>query len=272
MLYISMVKKKVVWITDIHLNFLGIQDLEKFISSIQEASPDILLIGGDIAEAPDVSSYLQRLEQSIDSPIYFVLGNHDFYMGSLSKVRKKVREISRASDRLFFLEDISFVELTKDVALVGHSGWADGRLGNYNKSPVMLNDYFFIKEFKGFTKAQRLQKLHELGDIAASQLKEDIETAFKHYKKLLCLTHVPPFRESCWHKGKISDDNYLPHFACKVVGDAIKSLMQSLPNSYLTILCGHTHSSGRTKILENLEVITGNAEYGQPKIQQVIYL
>ncbi len=267
-----MSKKKVAWVTDIHLNFLGIRDLEKFTKSIQEVSPDILLIGGDIAEAPDVSSYLQILEQSLDSQIYFVLGNHDFYKGSLSQVKKEVREISNASSRLFFLDDIPYVGLTKDVALVGHGSWADGRFGNYDKSQVMLNDYILIEEFFGLTKNQRLQKLHELGNNAASQLKEHVEAALKYYNKLICLTHVPPFRESCWHKGHISDENYLPHFACKAVGDSIRPIMESRPDSYLTVLCGHTHGFGRTKILGNLEVITGCAEYGRPKIQQIIYL
>ena len=267
-----MSKKKIAWVTDIHLNFLNVQRLEKFINLIRNESPDVLLIGGDIGEAPNVSSYLQRLEQSLDSQIYFVLGNHDFYYGSLSQVKEKVREISNASDRLFFLDDIPYVELTKDIALVGHSSWADGRLGNYNKSQIVLDDYILIEEFLELDKAQRLHKLKELGDKAASQLKYNIETALKHYKKLLCLTHVPPFRESCWHKGKIEDDNYLPHFACKVMGDAIRPIMQSRPDSYLTVLCGHTHGYGRTKILENLEIITGSAKYGQPKIQQVIYV
>lgn len=264
--------KKIVWVTDIHLNFLGVQGLEKFIDLVQNESPDVLLVGGDIGEAPNISLYLQRLEQSLDLQIYFVLGNHDFYKGSLSQVREEMRKISITSNRLFFLDDIPYVELTKEIALVGHSSWADGRLGNYDKSQIMLNDYILIEEFRGLTKVQRLRKLHELGDNAASQLKDDIESALKHYKKLLCLTHVPPFRESCWSEGKISDDNYLPHFACRVVGDVIRSIMESRPDSYLTVLCGHTHSSDRTKILENLEVITGGAEYGQPKIQQVIYL
>lgn len=265
-------KKKIVWVTDIHLNFLGTQDLERFIGMIQKESADVLLVGGDIAEAPNVSSYLQILEQSLDSQIYFVLGNHDFYNGSLSKVIGDVRKISKVSKRLVFLDDIRYVELTKDVALVGHSSWADGRLGDYDESQVMLNDYVLIEEFRRLTKAQRLQKLHELGDNAASQLKRGIETALKDYNKLLCLTHVPPFRESCWHKGKISDDYHLPHFACKVVGDVMRSIMESYPERYLTVLCGHTHSSGRTQVLDNIEVITGDAKYGQPKIQQVIYL
>ena len=159
--------KKIAWITDPHLNFLSDNALEKFISQIQEESLDTLLIGGDIGEATSISFYLDKLEQSLDFPIYFVLGNHDFYNGSLSQVRDEIREISSASEKLFFLDDIPYVELTKDVVLVGHSSWVDGRLGNYNDSQVMLNDYILIEEFNGLTKSQRLQKLNELGDNAA---------------------------------------------------------------------------------------------------------
>lgn len=267
-----MYQKNVTWVTDIHLNFLQQEGMEIFINSIQKISPDILLVGGDTAEAQDVASCLKRLEQALDAQIYFVLGNHDFYKSSIFQVREDVREISNYSDKLFFLDDLSFVELTKDVALVGHSSWADGRLGDYYKSQVMLNDYSLIKDFAGLTKAQRFQKLNELGDHAAIKLKNDVEAALKHYNRLICLTHVPPFREACWHEGKISNDDYLPHFACKAVGDVLRSIMEKHPEVHLTILCGHTHSSGKTKVLENLEVITGDAKYGEPKIQQVIDL
>ncbi len=38
----------------------------------------------------------------------------------------------------------------------------------------------------------------------------------------------------------------------------------------MTVLCGHTHSSGVVQILENLSVRTGAAEYGEPKLQDVL--
>jgi hypothetical protein len=31
---------------------------------------------------------------------------------------------------------------------------------------------------------------------------------------------------------------------------------------------GHTHGGGKALILENLQVLTGEAEYGRPEIQQ----
>ncbi len=267
-----MKKKKMLWTTDIHLNFLKNKGLEFFIKEIQNESPDILLIGGDIGEAQSVSSYLQKLDQSIECPIYFVLGNHDYYRGSSSKVNEDVRHISNSSKKLFFLDTIPFVELTKEVALVGHSGWADGKFGDYSGSEVMLNDYVLINEFIGLNKNQRLNKLNELGNEAASKIEQKLIATFNHYKKVLCLTHVPPFRESCWHEGKISDDNYLPHFSCKSVGNVMKKIMQSKPDCYLEVLCGHTHSSGNAQILNNLNVITGKATYGKPEIQKIIYL
>jgi len=35
-------------------------------------------------------------------------------------------------------------------------------------------------------------------------------------------------------------------------------------------LCGHTHDGGEVQVLENLRVVTGPAENGNPEIQRVI--
>lgn len=267
-----MKKKKILWTTDIHLNFLKDKEVDIFIKKLQNESPEILLIGGDIGEAPSICYYLQKLEQSIECPIYFVLGNHDYYQGSISEVKKDICQLTNSSKKLFFLDTIPFVELTKNTALVGHSGWADGKFGDYNNSKVVLNDYILINEFIGLDKNQRLKKLNELGDEASAKIKKNLVSAFKNYKKVLCLTHVPPFRESCWHEGKISDDNYLPHFSCKSVGEVMKKIMQSRLDCSLEVLCGHTHSPGNAQIMSNLSVITGKASYGKPEIQKIFYI
>src|SRR3989339_1096912 len=228
-----MASKKILWTTDIHRNFLTDNDLELFIADIKNQSPDALLIGGDIGEAPSVCSYLRKLEQSIDCPIYFVLGNHDYYRGSLSKVNEDIQRLSKSSKKLIFLDAVPFIELTKEVALVGYGGWADGKFGDYDAYNILLNDYILIKEFIGLNKNQRLKKLNELGSEAASKIEDDLISAFKNHKKVLCLTHVPPFKESCWHEGKISDDDYLPHFSCKSVGVMMNKIMQTKPDCYL---------------------------------------
>ncbi len=94
--------------------------------------------------------------------------------------------------------------------------------------------------------------------------------ALAQYNKLIVLTHIPPFRESCRHEGEISADDWLPHFACKAVGDVLLEIMENHPDKEMTVLCGHAHSSGVCQILPNLQVKTGGAKYGSPKIQKII--
>ncbi|MBU4031554.1 MAG: metallophosphoesterase [Candidatus Thermoplasmatota archaeon] len=261
---------KIVWVTDIHLNFLDDSGIGDFIRKLQREKADALFITGDIAEAPTVCSYLKRLEQSLDTEIYFVLGNHDFYNGFMDKVLDGVVNLSGNSSSLNFL-DISPPVKIGNTGLVGHGGWADGRFGDFFGSQVWLNDYELIGDFRRLTKDEIFDKLNGFGDAAALVLREKLENAFLECDNVLCLTHVPPFRESCWHRGEISNDDYLPHFSCKVMGEMMMEVMESRPESNLTVLCGHTHSPGRAQIRDNLLVIAGGAEYGRPEIQDVFY-
>jgi hypothetical protein len=53
------------------------------------------------------------------------------------------------------------------------------------------------------------------------------------------------------------------------VGDVLIEIMHIYPHRQLTVLCGHTHGRGQARILDNLLVLTGGAEYGKPEVQQV---
>jgi 3',5'-cyclic AMP phosphodiesterase CpdA len=263
---------RVVWLTDIHLNFIGHDRIEAFCRDICAAGPDAILISGDIGEAASAGGYLQRLEGSLPVPIYFVLGNHDYYGSSLAAVREEITAMSRQANRLYWLPSAGVVELTAETGLVGHDGWADARFGDYANSQVMLNDYLMITELRGLDRTQRQARLNVLGDAAAEYLRNVLPQALSRFHHLLVLTHVPPFREACWHEGKISGDDYLPHFSCKAVGDVLVEMMQAHPERKMTVLCGHTHSSGEAEILPNLLVRTGAAVYGRPQIQDVLEL
>jgi 3',5'-cyclic-AMP phosphodiesterase len=263
---------RAVWLTDIHLNFPGPVAAERFIAEVATSDADCILISGDIGEAPRLTWYLQRLGNRWQRPIYFVLGNHDYYLSSFDEVAASVRRLCENSPHLHWLTGAGIIELTPNMALIGHDSWADGRFGSYERSNVMLNDYVLIHDFRGLDKASRLRKMNALGDAAAAHFQEWLPKAFSRYTHVCILTHVPPFREACWHEGNLSDDNFLPHFACKAVGDTLLNIMADYPDRQLTVLCGHTHSSGRAQIRENLVVLTGEAEYSKPKIQKMIDL
>ena len=260
------------WLTDIHLSFLTFQERSAFYRRIQREQLDALLIGGDIGESDCVTQILAEFSKAIEVPIYFVLGNHDFHGGVIANVRKMVARRCASSDRLYWLPAAGIVPLTANTALIGHDSWADGWLGDFYGSDVMLSDYIQIEELSDLPKPQLLTKLNALGDEAALFLEEHARQALAQSRNVLVLTHVPPFRESCWHEGRISSDDYLPHFACKAVGDRLAALMRERPQNNMTVLCGHTHGAGFAQILTNLSVFTGGAEYGRPELQGVFNL
>lgn len=259
----------IAWLTDIHLDFLSNNEIIIFFESILKEKVDAVMISGDIAAASTIERFLLKMEKYLQIPIFFVLGNHDFYSGSIENTRQTVERVAEDSEYLYYLSSNWLIDITSSVALIGHDGWADGRYGDYAHSSVLLNDYILIHELAGLDKSPRLKLMQKLAKQTAAYLTKMLPEAFEKKQELLLLTHVPPFKESCWHQGNISAPIWLPHFSSKVVGDTLLKIMKARPEKMLTVLCGHTHSSGEAELLPNLKVFTGKAEYGRPEIQKI---
>jgi len=258
------------WLTDVHLNFLEPPALERFVEQVASLEVDGVWLGGDVSEAPDMTRYLKLLVGAWGVPIYFVLGNHDFYFGSIADVRQQVRSLCVEEPRLVWLSEAAVVRLSERAALVGHDGWADGRLGDYERSYVTMNDHRLIAELAGHDKRSRWEVLKRLGDEAARSLAMRLPAVLEEFEQVYVLMHVPPFRESCWYEGRISDAQWLPHFTCRAMGDVLLMAAERYPQRQMTVLCGHTHGRGAYRPRENLLVLTGGAEYGRPEVQQVL--
>jgi predicted phosphohydrolase len=263
---------RVAWATDIHLNFLGPKERAAFYASIRHNQPDAVFLTGDIAEAPSLTSLLAEMRRAIRSPLYFVLGNHDFYHGAISKVRANLEIWCKNQPGLIYLSTSEVIELTPTIALIGHDGWGDGRYGNFQLSPVRLSDQELIEDFQQLNPTAVLEKLHTLGDEAAGYLRKTLYHALSIYRHVVCLTHVPPLKEACWYQGKTGNDDWLPYFACQAVGDVLLKISQERTDCRITVLCGHTHHAGTVQVTPNLRILTGSAEYGAPCIQDVFDL
>jgi len=266
------------WLTDIHLNFLEISARAKFYDSVVSSNCEAVLISGDIAEAPSISEILKEMSDQIKRPIYFVLGNHDYYQGQVSLVRNEITALTKAEELLYWLPASGPQVLGDDILLLGQDGWADGRYGDYANSRVSLNDSRLIADlFQGKIagKYPLLEKMQELADQDAEQLRHNLIHAIKQYhpkkpKKIIVLTHVPPFKEACVYEGKMSGDDYLPYFSSKATGDVLIKVARKNSDIEFLVLCGHTHSEAQYQPLDNLSVKVGKAEYYRPRKQVII--
>jgi predicted phosphohydrolase len=248
--------RRIAWITDPHLNFAAAERIGRLIAELNESDVDALLVGGDIGEADSFDRYLCQLADGFARPIYFVLGNHDYYRGSIARVRETARRLTRESSLIRWLPEAGFIQLSKSTGLVGHGGWGDGRIGDFLNSTAVLNDYFLIDELRNLHTAEipsveniltpnLLAHLQSLGQDAADSLATPLEAALDHCREIIVLTHVPPFLEACWHNDTISDENWSPHFTCAAVGDLLRKTMLRHPDRSMLVLCGHTHGAGR---------------------------
>jgi predicted phosphohydrolase len=267
---------KTAWITDPHLNFLTTSDIKEFAKSIRATDAELCLITGDIGESPSLHHILGVLDANIDMPIYFVLGNHDFWHSSMREVREGVTEITKSGTRLMYMGHGDVIQITPKTIIIGVDGWYDGLAGvGPNGGTLRLWDSTYIEDLKLPTEFQHAEKLKKLGKESADITEAMLIEANKYEQATdwLLLTHVPPFREASWHDGRIGSDMAAPLFVNKQLGERLMVLMEyEYPDKNLTVLCGHTHHKAEYSPLPNLTVKCGGATYNHPEIQEIIEL
>jgi predicted MPP superfamily phosphohydrolase len=261
------------WTTDLHLDHCQAEEYREFVENVKQRTPPFLLLAGDIAEGASVTEWLSQISTDLSCPIYFVLGNHDFYGASIEKTRKAVEKAAEQNTLLTYLSPLEHeIEISPNVALIGHDGWADGKADDYTNSNVVLRDYVVINDLAVLDKETRRKKLNSLGEESATQLAKQLESALEHYTTVVCITHAPPFSEACLYENQPSSPDWAPHFVNSSLGDMLLQTMKQHPENSLLVLCGHTHHKAECSPLPNLRVIVGAAEYGNPSLQPPLEL
>ncbi len=263
---------RLAWASDLHLDWLDEPDRLRCIRALEQQQAEAVLITGDIADGAPAADWLRHLARRVGCPIYFVLGNHDFYGSSLQAVRHRVTELAAGTENLHYLTAGKIVRLTPTTGLVGHDGWADARVGNHLSTPVRLVDFFTIQDFAGLVQnaAALRDRLRLLGYQAARYVERWLPVALDRFRRVILATHVPPFVEACWYRGGRSNDDWLPYVCCHAMGRVLRSIMRRRPDRHLTVLCGHTHGCGTTAILHNLQVITGRVDGRTGQVHQML--
>ncbi len=277
-------KRNYIHCSDLHLNFLSEPEIKAFCSDVTKSKPDGVIITGDISEAPSLVNHLKLLEQEIQKPIYYVLGNHDYYRGSVSVVRNIVADKAHGKcSNLFYLPSIgrvppveesvkpAIVALTGNTCLVGHDGWYDGQYANwFAPGVVVMSDYMLIGEFRNSYMSGNSTGIYTQMQVLANEcglhIRKHVAEACKDFKTVIFATHIPPWPQNSVHRGRISDFRWLPNFSSKIAGDALIDVATAHPKNEFVVLCGHSHGSAHYCPLPNINSYTANSEYGSPEI------
>jgi Icc protein len=270
---------RLAWLTDTHLNFIRFPE-SWWLETIQK-DVDAYVITGDITTARDIPMIVRILAKA-EKPVYIVLGNHDFWGSSIREVREDLQKMLSGEPEGKFVRYMTVEEdpilLTSGTALIGDDGWYDGRNGRYHQSDVFMVDLKKIRDFSRMRgdrmwKTSNLILMQKLADASAERVVELCKKATEREetKNLIIATHVPPFAESSWHEGGMSNDDFLPFFSSKIMGESIvdATVEFRVRGGKVLVLCGHSHGSGVYKPVEGLVCKTGGAVYGQPRVEEI---
>lgn len=261
---------KLIWATDTHLNFIKREDgALQFAQYLAKENPkaDGLIISGDISDGPNVERHLTQLAKGFGKPIYFVLGNHDYYHKSFKATDDCILELTKKIDNLHWLNLGS--ASCNGISIVGVCGWYDARVGN-TRTHVEIMDFTAIEDLWGglnyrdlmidLVRKRAVKEAERLDALLFEEIcNVDADT-------VLVVTHVSPYPGSCWHRGQLSDRDWLPWFCSITTGEVLDKYAENHPEKKFVVLCGHGHSHGIYQRANNLVVYTGGAEYYLPNL------
>jgi predicted phosphodiesterase len=272
---------KLDWITDPHVNHLkGAPELIKFADRLHARKSDGLLITGDIGESHNICDLLTILSGAYQRPIYFVLGNHDYYGDWMAATHEKVQAVCGCVPEgiLNWLPMSGPIQLTEDTTIIGHGGFYDGQCGEGAGTEMGMYDFKLkggipdLAEALMYGTHQLFDKLLQLGTTCANFLEHQIHEAVQDKtRRVLILTHVPPFHEASHFRGRPSDKRSAPFYVNKSMGDMLRRVTAEYPHVTFDVYAGHTHGKRHYQAEENLNVFVGSARYArQPTFQKTI--
>lgn len=255
----------IIWLTDLHFNFIPSFKSEDFLYLLQHKKPEGIIISGDIAANNRTFYYLNLIKSYVNAPIYFVLGNHDFYGSSFEDMKKNA---SNLGEGFHYLTNEDVLELNPMVGLVGDDGWYDARWRDPITNIVFLADFLRINNFFFLSQQEKLALCREMALVSVQNVRKKLSKAFKKYDKVYFVTHFPPWPDN----SSIFSTFWRPYNSSKIMADMLLDLMKDLNNKDLIILSGHNHKYRDERITSNIRLKTGGVRVLFPKIHEVIYL
>lgn len=269
-----MPSKRFVWYSDPHINLSVFPFLKRlYILRLEKEKADGLFITGDISTGRWLESDLRFLAKHYQKPIYFVLGNHDYYGRHIASVHADLRRICAEYSNLNWMTESGVVSLSDDIALVGTEGWYDAMHGDPGLLKYTL-DRFLVFDFLHLdSMEERIELWRLMARRSASLIERNLEAALKTHSTAYVLTHVPPWKEATRAVGTSAEKFWLPYNTNVALGTAISGVASRHPDKRVVVLAGHTHTPCSIRVSDNLECHVARASYwGKIQKEQTLVL
>lgn len=263
--------KQLLWLSDIHLDLTSEERKTRFLAKLKAMPYDRVVITGDISNGRQLAGHLDELaEACAPRPVYFCLGNHDYYESTFAAVKHEVELVCSRHENLNYLGNGEIIPIGRDTALVGHGGWSDGRAGWGKRTIIESRDHHAIGDFQHLSRDAAFDRMYQLGQESAGYFRRVLPYALRCFPSVIIASHFPPFTWAAHQShGTQCGWTHLPHYCNLSAGSAILGIARSHPRQRITLMCGHTHNATRISI-DNIEVRVAGAQRGRPATQGMI--
>lgn len=263
---------KIIHISDTHFTYCNEKARKHFLQGINNKisqGGEIILLTGDISESPTLTSELFWLSENIKRPLYYILGNHDFYHSNFEigrQLAKTAQNFSNLKQFICYLPSRQYVKLNTDTVLFGFDGLYDCR--NYKKDEIsdfidgisLQNDFVYNSTLKNICDYEvpietKLKVFRHYADRETKSLTLKLNNFFQSnydiINKIIIATHVPPIY---YRNPKIEYQYDLPGFdSNKNLMDLLEIYSEKYRNKQFIVFCGHNHFGGFTE-QDNLKI------------------
>jgi predicted phosphohydrolase len=265
---------KYLWYSDTHLNSTFPWSKYVMYHAIEKERPKGLFLTGDISNGVLLKHDLSQLAQNINCPIYFVLGNHDYFWSGIDKTHKRVRNLCKTYNNLFWLTESPIIELDEDIGLIGTEGWYDLSLGD-SKYIKYTFDWFCIPDFRKMSSMdERFNAFKQMATVSSDFIEKQLISAFdKGYKTIYLLTHFPIFAEATFDLDSFFGKWWLSYNINYRLGETVKKIMDKNKKKNLIVLSGHVHERQFAQVSRNIISFTSAASYwNTPKNENRLFI
>lgn len=193
---------------------------------------EVVVLAGDIDTGPRAIDWARRREWR-DRTVLYVLGNHEFYRGHLSKVALEMKARASATPNVVVLDNDAHI--VGNVRFLGCTLWTDFELdGEDNRRRALAAARAAIQDFRsirygstGYLTPEQTVALHRQ---SLAWLQQELATPFPG--KTVVVTHHAP------HPGSIHE-----RFRGSPLNAAFVSTLDRFMGRPALWLHGHTHNS-----------------------------
>lgn len=227
---------KIQVISDLHMEFGS--------ELLHYTGADLIIMAGDVHIGTKGVEWMQTLQ--IDTPVIYVLGNHEYYKGNYPKTLHKIKEAAEGTNIIVLENDTVLID---DITFHGATLWTDFELFG---SPEVygslcqdkMNDYKKITYGSGYSRLRSIDT-YRIHKRSVQWLENSLKTS--ETTKNIVVTHHAPSPKSL--PGFFADDK---------VSSAYASNLELLISAYQPQywIHGHIHTPcqypiGKTEVICN---------------------